>query len=374
MKKIKIKSVYMSKIGKLAQDFDGLYLDAARRVLVDNDVEKIKTVYISSFAPTELCKIADPLRQISSAILKEFTDLKAEFCGPYKTGGEALFECLDRQSALEGDALILGCEKMTHLDANTSSGILAKRVNPHDRAYGATLPALGALVSRVYMEQYKIPYEAFHRVAVKNHYNGCLNPKAQFQKNITLDDVATSPIVSDPLRRLHCAPTSDGAVAVLLSSGKGDVELSGWGRGIDTPLLQDRDSLGRFRAAASAAASAFEKSKITRKDISVIEIHDAFSPFELLNLEELGFYPLGESWRALEDGELDVNSRYSVNPSGGLKARGHPIGVCGLSSLVEMWEQLTTCAGERQHHNARAGIIQSAGGVSTKCYVFIVNN
>ncbi|MGD8415262.1 MAG: thiolase family protein, partial [Candidatus Latescibacterota bacterium] len=243
---------------------------------------------------------------------------------------------------------------------------------PVERKYGATLPALGALVTRAYMRSYGVPYRAFHLVAVKNHRNPSRNPKAHFGKEITMEDVERSPLVADPLRRHHCAPMSDGAAACVLGAAGEGPAILGWGAGVDTRLLHERADLGRFRAAAVAARDAFARAHITPGDVDVVEIHDAFSPFELINLEELGFFGLGTAWRALEAGELDVGARVSVNPSGGMKARGHPIGVCGLSSLVELYDQLRGTAGARQHPGARVGVVQSAGGVSRHSYVFVL--
>jgi acetyl-CoA C-acetyltransferase/acetyl-CoA acyltransferase len=371
MKKVKIKSAYMTGFGKLDEDYLSLVLDAARAIFDDRDPRQVSAVYLSSFAPGPLCGIRDLRETVSRVLAKEFPSLEADYHGPFKTGGEALFACLER---FEGtNALVLGCEKMTHMDAQTSSGMLSETVNPHDRSYGATLPSLGALVTRFYQEKYSVPDRALHQVAVKNHDNALLNPKAHFHKRVTIEDVARSPLVSDPLRRLHCAPTSDGAVAVLLSAQEGDATISGWGKGVDAPLFHERTRPERFRATSRAFHAALEATNVTREDIGIVEIHDAFSSFELINLEELGFYAPGTAWRALAAGELNINGRLAVNPSGGLKARGHPIGVCGLSSLVEIFEQLTQSAGPRQHEHAHAGIIQSAGGVSDTSYVFIIN-
>lgn len=371
MKKIKLNSAIMTDFGKQEADYTGILLDAARAIFSSFDPRKVSSVYLSSFAPEALCGIDKPLETIARTLRSACPGLDAEFFGMYKTGGEALFNCLERFTG--GYALVLGCEKMTHLDAGISSGILSRTVNPHDRGYGATLPSLGALVTRLYQKRYAIPEHAFHQVAVKNHSNALLNPKAHFHKRVTVEEVAQSPLVADPLRRLHCAPVSDGAAALLLGSDGNGITISGWGRGIDTPLFHERAGLERFRATNDAFHAALASSGIRRDEIQIVEIHDAFSPFELINMEEMEFYPPGGAWKALMEGELDIGGRIAVNPSGGLKARGHPIGVCGLSSVVEMHEQLTGAAGSRQHAGARIGAIQSAGGVSTTSYVFILN-
>jgi len=370
VKEIKIKTAYMTRFGRSEADYLALVEEAASAVLEGGDVERIDRVYLSTFAPTELCGISDPARAVGRLLAERVPGLRATVLGPFKTGGEALHEALESDG--RGDVLLLGCEKMTHVDAGTAAGLLSPRVNPVEKLYGATLPALGALVTRAYMDAYRVPYSAFHRVAVKNHRNAALNPRAHFQKLVSVEEVAASPMVADPLRRHHCAPMSDGAVACWLGDAGGDVAIRGWGRGLDAALFHERAHLARFPAAARAAKAALDRAEVSVADVDVVEIHDAFSPFELLNLEEMGFYPLGRAWRALEDGSLDVGGALAVNPSGGMKARGHPIGVCGLSSLVEMHAQLTGSAGGRQQPGARLGLIQSAGGVSRDGYAFVV--
>jgi acetyl-CoA C-acetyltransferase len=287
------------------------------------------------------------------------------------TGGEALFHALSGYQSADRDILLLAGEKMTHLGAGQASLVLSNRVNPHDRRYGASLASLAALVSRAYLSAHRVPYRSFHAVSVKNHRNALLNPKAHFHKSIDEAAVAASPVVSEPLRRLHCAPTSDGAAAALLGPG-GTVTVETWAKGLDKTLFHDRQDLSRFRATRAASLAAFEQTGFRPADMDIVEIHDAFSPFELMNLEEMGFYEHGQAWRALADGELDIGGRRAVNPSGGMKARGHPIGMCGLSSVIEGFEQLTHRAGRRQQPGARLAMIQSAGGVSRESFVFIL--
>ena len=364
----------MTRFGRLETGYFDLVEEAARSALWDVDPASISRVYFSSFAPRELCGIHQPARRVLDVLKSVCPEISAPVHGPFITGGEALFVALESSVRTGGDALVLGCEKMTHVGAGEAAGLLAPRVNPEEKLYGATLPALGALASVAYQRRFKVPYSAFHRVAEKNHRNGALNPNAHFQQPISVADVANSPMVSDPLRRHHCAPMSDGAAACVLGPGRGRVNLLGWGRGRDARLFHERAHLGRFEAARAAGAAAYGLAGVSPAEVDVVEIHDAFSPFELINLEELGFYRLGESWRALEDGDLEINGRLAVNTSGGMKARGHPIGVCGLSSMVEMYEQLTGSAGRRQHAPARLGLVQSAGGVARDCYVFVLGN
>jgi len=378
VKKIKIQSSYLTRIGRLDADLIALAIEAARGVLSEIDLKRVTDIYLASFAPSELCGISNPLQRLSHAIQTDFPGLRATYHGLFKTGGEALFTALDAMngepSADPGVVMVLGVEKMTHLPPAKTAGFLSQRGNPHDRAYGATLPALGALVTRTYLRAYGVPESALHQVAVKNHEHGSKNPKAHFQNTVTEDEVASSPLVCDPLRRLHCAPTSDGAAAVLLGTADGDVWYRGWGKGTDVPLFQEREDISRFTATAEASSRAREMAQVRTVDIDVVEIHDAFTSFELINLEEMGFYPMGSAWRALEAGGLRINSPLAVNTSGGMKAKGHPIGCTGISQSVEVCEQLTGRAGARQHKGARLGMIQSAGGVSNESFVFVVDS
>jgi acetyl-CoA acetyltransferase len=264
---------------------------------------------------------------------------------------------------------------MMHLDAATASGLLAPVVSdPIENAHGATLPALAALAVRAYVDAHRVPISAFDAVAVKNHANALYNPEAQFRRAVSAAEVRASPVVADPLRRLHCAPMSDGAAACVLSSRAGSdaASIIGWGNARDSARFHDRKHPGHFSAATEASRAAFAHAKRTPADIDIVEIHDAFAPFELMNLEAMGFFAYGDAWRSLAAGELMPGGRVAVNPSGGMKARGHPIGVCGLTSMAEIHAQFSGRAGARQHPGARTALIQSAGGVAPDTYVFIV--
>lgn len=366
----------MTRFGRRPNDdYLAITLEAARALLASADLERIRNIYLASYAPRELCGISDPKGELERSMRAEFPRLRARCHGLFKTGGEALHEALTRMSsgpAHDGDVLVVGSEKMTHVDPAKAAGSLMSRENAHDARYGATLPALGALVTQAYLRSHAIPDRAIHQVAVKNHRHGALNPNAHFRKLISVEEVAESPLIADPLRRLHCAPVSDGAAAVCLSREKGDVRVLGWGKGTDTPLFQERRDITRFLATARAGETALRQAGIAVTDVDMVEIHDAFSSFELINLEDMGFFAPGSAWRALENGDLDIGGKLAVNSSGGMKAKGHPIGATGVSSCVEMTEQLSGRAGERQHPRARLGMIQSAGGVSSESYVFVL--
>jgi len=376
VQEIKIKSAVMTRIGRHEEDYATLLEQAAAAALGTSGSHSVDSVFLSSFAPRELCGIEDTASVVRGVLQKLGVDGVPAVHGAFRTGGEALHHAIERCHATDRDVLVIGCEKMMHLDAGTASGLLAPRVSdPVENAHGATLPSLAALAVRAYADAYRVPASAFDEVAIKNHANAVHNPDAQFRRDVSAQDVRSSPVVADPLRRLHCAPMSDGAAACVLTSSNAASDaprLTGWGRGADAIRFQDREHPGRFPAATQASNEAFFRARRARRDIDVVEIHDAFAPFELMNLEAMGFFEYGDAWRALARGELSRGGRLAVNPSGGMKARGHPIGVCGLTSMAEIHAQLRGAAGERQHANARVALLQSAGGVSPDTYVFIV--
>jgi len=370
---IKVKTAAMTRIGRHELDYASLAAEAVADAMASVDPALIGAVYLASFAPVELCGIAQPARTVADIITARVPLLRAAVRGPYKTGGEALFHALEWMRGHPGDVLVVGCEKMTHVDAGTAAGLLGPRVaDPLEQRHGATLPALAALATVAYTRAHRVPMRALDEVAVKNHAHAARNPLAHFQKTVTAEDVHASPLVADPLRRHHCAPMSDGAAACVLSRDRGNVRVTGWGAGLDAPRFAERSRPAHFAAAAHAAAQAFAMAAQRPENIDVVEIHDAFAPFELMNLESLGFFDAGSAWRALARGELTIGGRLAVNPSGGMKARGHPIGVCGLTSIFEVVAQLTGQAGERQHPRARTAMIQSAGGVAPDCYAFVL--
>ncbi len=370
---IKVKTAAMTRIGRDNRDFRALVSDAVRGVLHDDRAADLGAVFVSSFAARELCGIDDVNAAASEGIRAVAPSLAAPVFGPYRTGGEALLRAIEHCEGTGRDVLVVGCEKMTHLDAAAAAGLLAARVSDDvEQRHGATLPALAAIATTAYARAARVPLHAFDDVSVKNHDHASRNPLAHFQQRITAETVRSSPLVADPLRRYHCAPMSDGAAACVLSRHSGDVRVTGWGRGVDAPRFHERARLGAFSAATAAAGAAFAMSGRTPGDVDVVEIHDAFSSFELMNLEAMRFFDTGESWRALARGDLTIGGRLAVNPSGGMKARGHPIGACGLTSLAEIHRQLTGTAGERQQPNANVAVIQSAGGVSPETFVFVL--
>ena len=273
--------------------------------------------------------------------------------------------------------LVLAGEMMTHLPRAKTTRILSEVIDRSERRYGATMPALAAMVTQRYGREHRLSSqrlgEILAQVAVKNHHNGSFNPYAQFQKAITRDDYFKSQMVSYPLRLYDCAPITDGACALVLTSEPGRVRVSGIGHATDTSAVRHRASLTSFNSTKEAALKAYAMAQLNPRDIQFAEVHDAFTLFEVIGTEDLGFFAPGEGWKALEENRTGLKGNLPINPSGGLKSRGHPVGASGLAQMVEIVLQLRGEAGnERQLERTDVGLAQSIGGLGNNNIVTIL--
>jgi acetyl-CoA C-acetyltransferase/acetyl-CoA acyltransferase len=244
--------------------------------------------------------------------------------------------------------LVAGGERMSSASTETATGVIGSIVHPEEYAHGVTLPSFGGLAADAYLRRYDAPYEALATVSAKNHANGARNEYAQFQTEITVEDAVDSPRIADPLGLYDCCPTSDGAAALVLRADGGDVAVRACESAVGTHAVAEREDPLEIESVATAGERAFAAADRDQADVDVACIHDAFTVLELLELEELGFYDAGEAWRATMDGETELDGDLPVNPGGGLKARGHPLGATGVSQLVELVWQLRGDADDRQ--------------------------
>ena len=238
---------------------------------------------------------------------------------------------------------------------------------------GITFPGVFALIAHLYAQKYGIPLEKLKRqmaqVSVNSHYYGARNPKAQFQKEITVDDVLKGFMVAQPLQLLDCCPFSDGGSAVVLASEERAIKLTkkpvyvvGVGQASAGNLPSQKDYLPRLRSRELAAKQAYDMAGLSPKDIDVCELHDCFSIATLVALESLGFFEFGKSGEAIEKGETKIGGKVPINPSGGLKSKGHPIGATGTAQVYEIVKQLRGECGERQVEGAKVGMTDTLGG------------
>ncbi|WP_123620526.1 thiolase family protein [Halorubrum sp. CSM-61] len=286
----------------------------------------------------------------------------------------------------ESVALVVGVEKMSVRDTPEVTESISRLV--HDREYrqGLTLPSFGGLAAGAYLDRYDAPRESLAAVAAKNHRNASANPVAQFRKEITVEDALDSPVVADPLRLYDCCPMTDGAAALVLSpegsAGDGDgrrgdrsVRIEGIGSATGTHAVAERDDPLAIESVRTAGERAFDGTGLTVDDVDVACIHDAFTILELLELEELGFYDPGTAWEATLDGETAIDGSLPVNPGGGLKARGHPLGATGLSQLVELvWQLRGDLPDERQVANAEVGFAINVAGFGNNSVCTVVRH
>ena len=276
-------------------------------------------------------------------------------------------------------ALVTGVEKVTHTGTEWTTTYFSYCSDFfYEGQAGASFPGLFASMARAYIHEFNATEEDFAQVAVKNHDNGLLNPKAHLRKKITVDDVMSSAVVASPLKLYDCCPFSDGASAVILCSekfakehGGNYIEVLGSGRGGSPAALQGREHLTTIPSTKIAAEAAYKMAGITPKDVDFAEVHDCFTIAEIVDSEDLGFFEKGKGVQAVREGKTKLNSEISINPSGGLKSKGHPIGATGVGQVVEVFDQLTGKAGERTVKNAKIGLTQNFGATGASCAVHI---
>ncbi len=273
-----------------------------------------------------------------------------------------------------------GVEKMTDISTEDAATALGGAGDQEwELFFGATFPALYALMARRHMHEYGTTEEQLAMCSVKNHANGVLNPYAQFQKAITVEEVMNSGYIASPLKLLDCSPITDGAAAVILCATEkarkytdAPVEIVGSGQASDTLALANRSNMTELRSTKEAARQAFSQAKLKPTDIDVAEVHDCFSIAEIMAIEDLGFFKKGYGGKAVANGETALNSKISVNTSGGLKACGHPVGATGIKQIVEGVWQLRGAAGKRQVKDAEIALAHNVGGSGATAVVHIL--
>jgi acetyl-CoA C-acetyltransferase len=270
-------------------------------------------------------------------------------------------------------ALVVATEKMTDRATAENTRDLAASLHPSEVASGATMPGLAAIITQRYLQRYEFTHAICDAATVHAREMAARNPCAQFQKPVTIEEVENSRFIAQPLRLLHCAAISDGATAVVLERGTGPATVVGLGQGFESLRIIDRPDLTTFAATRISAKRAYENARVTPKDIDVAEIHDAFSPFVYIHLEDLGLCDVGEGPHAFEKGEVRPDGRIPVNPSGGVIGRGHPVAASGLAEIAEVALQLR---GEADRHaiaqSPKVGLAQAGGGVASHNFVTIL--
>src|SRR6266850_469581 len=374
MQPVYVSGVGMTKFGKDPRPIVEIFCQAGQEALAASQAERVEAIYIGSMNPEEFTGESNIASQIAEALgLTGIPALRIETAS--SAGAAALqagFQAI--ASGYYRRVLVLGGEKMTHLSTSATTRILAEVIDRQERQCGATMPALAAMITEKYRQKFRLSQSRLENmlcsVALKNHLNGSRNSLAQFQKAITRDAYLASKFVATPLRLYDCAPITDGAAALVLTSEKTDVRLAGIGQGTGPLSLRERDIFTSFPATRIAAARAYQMAETSPQGIDFAEVHDAFTPFEIITSEDLGFFPPGKGGEAAVEGKTALEGPLPINPSGGLKARGHPVGASGLAQVVEVTKRLR--GQTRAKREFKRGLAQSTGGLGTNNFVTIL--
>jgi acetyl-CoA acetyltransferase len=297
------------------------------------------------------------------------------------SGGATVRQAVLAVESGAADAVLAGgVELMSTADIEHVTDALANAADDvYENEQGLTFPGIYALMARRYMHEFDVSREDLAAVSVKNHNNAVENPLAQFQRELTVEEVLESKPVATPLALYDACPVSDGASAVVLVSESfaaehdldAPVTVLGTGQSSDALALQSRDSISRTPAAERAAERAYDDAGITVDDVDVAEVHDCFTIAEILALEALGVYERGEGARGAVEGETAIDGRLPVNTSGGLLGKGHPVGVTGVGQIVELTKQL-----EGRHPNqveaAEVALAHNVGGSGASATVTVL--
>jgi acetyl-CoA C-acetyltransferase len=404
MNKVAIVGIGHTKFGKLIdKNLMDLLCEASLEAIEDSKTcnKDFDSVYVGAMSPgafNQLSGIASALVDKISLIPAAADHIKN---GP-ASGGSAIkagFQSV--ASGLSDLVLVVGGEKMTHI---TTPGYITSNVatltHPEaERQHGVSLPSFAGMLTRTYLEKYNAQLDWISDIAIKNHHNGALNPNAHFQKTIEdfmksaiqkgkgnwdnthdfLNDDNANPIIADPLRLFHICPISDGAAAIVLCNTDNanqycdtPIVISGIGQATDTHIIFEREDITSLKALKIASNQAYKMAKKAPKDIDVAELHDAFEILEAIQSEDIGFFDKGEGAKAAHEGLTEIGGKIPINPSGGLKARGHPLGATGVAQVVELVWQLRGEAGKRQIEGAKTGITCNFGGFGNNIISLLV--
>jgi len=282
-------------------------------------------------------------------------------------------------SGLADIVMVGGVEKMTHRNTDKVTEYLAMASDyPFEQWNGITFPGLYALMAKAHMHKYGTTEKQMALVAVKNHFNGNMNPKAHMHKEITIEKVLNSIPISTPLKLYDCSLISDGASCAIITKPEiakkytdKPVHIIGSGQASDTIGLFERNSFTSLMSAKLASKKAYEMSGVNPNDIDVAEVHDCFTIAELIAYEDLNFCKAGEGGKFVESGNSKLDGKFPTNTSGGLKSKGHPVGATGIAQAYEIYLQLTEQAEKRQVKDAEIGLTHNVGGSGSTAAVHV---
>ncbi len=378
--KVAVIGIGCTKFGELHdKSLSELMAEAALAAYEDAGIEpeRVEAAWLGTFSPgfgggKASVTLADALRLYGKPITRV-----ENYCA---TGTDAFRNaCLAVAAGVYEVVLVVGAEKLRDRPVR---GLQREGTHPYLEA-GSTPPGLFALAANRYFHRFGGDRHTLAKVAVKNHHNGALNPKAHFRMEVTEEQVLAAPLVAYPFGLYDCCPTTDGAAAVIICRAdrarqfrEDPVYVKGIGLAVETgwPFFDPTFEYIGFPATVAAAAEAYRMAGIRNpaREISVAEVHDCFTWTEIANYEDLGFCKKGEGRYFIEEGRSALAGDLPVNPSGGLKSFGHPIGASGVRMLTEIVLQLRGQAGARQVKNAELGLVHNLGGPGSVACVVVL--
>ena len=371
MRRVAVIGVGTTKFGKHDRTSGELFAEAAGDAIRDADVapSAIQALYYGNVTGGEGEKQLH-MGPLAATLLGIPTVPTTRFENACATSHAAFRHAVMEIAAGISDVVMVGgAERVLNIPTDAATEYFAYCSDASwEQTVGLTFPGVFALVARAHMDKHGTTEEQMAHVAVKNHRHGALNPKAQFRKEITVDMVLNSAYVADPLKLLDCCPFTDGGAAVVLAAEEvarqrpRAVWVLASQAASDTMFIHEKRDLSRVMATERAAAAAYRQAGKNPADVDVVELHDCFTIAEIVATEGLGFFEPGSGGTAAEKGWTSLGGRIPVNPSGGLKAKGHPIGATGAAQIAEITTQLRGEAGARQVEGARTGLTHTLGG------------
>ncbi len=371
MRRVAVIGVGVTKFGKHDRTSAELFAEAAREALADAEIGPgaVQALYYGNVVGGETERQLHTGPQAASVLgipTVPTTRFETACASSHAAFRHAVMEIA---AGVSDVVLVGGAERVLNVPTADSTEYFAYASDATwEQSIGLTFPGVFALIARAHMTKYGTTEAQMAAVAVKNHRHGVLNPKAQFQKEITIEQVLKSAYVADPLKLYDCCPFTDGGAAVVIASEEvarrrpRAVWVLGSAAASDSMLMQDKQDLARVPATERAAAAAYRQAGLGPADVDVVELHDCFTIAEIVATEGLGFFEPGTGGLAAEKGWTSLGGRLPVNPSGGLKAKGHPIGATGAAQIAEIATQLRGEAGPRQVDGARIGLAHTLGG------------
>lgn len=385
MRDVAVIGVGLTKFGELwDKSFRQLIAEAGSKAILDANIEgkDIDALYVGSMSSGRFVDqehIGALVAEVSGFSHLHIPATRIE--GACASGGLAVREgYLSIASGMNDIVVVGGIEKMNDVGGGAATDILATAADQEWEAFfGATFPAIYAMIATRHMHEYGTTKEQLAQVAVKNHANGALNPYAQYRSPISLETVLKSTTVAYPLGLLDCSPVSDGAASIILCAADKaknytdkPVKIIGSGQASDTLSLHGRRDICTLDATVYAAKMAYKQANLTPKDINFAEVHDCFTIAEICAIEDLGFVKKGEGGKAIDQKITTLDGSLPINTSGGLKAKGHPVGATGVAQIIELTMQLRGEAEKRQIKEADIGLAHNVGGSGATCVIHIL--